>query len=179
MAKYIIDIPDDSDTKYTYDQDTKELKFPSPRIDFTNLMGLEIVLKNVIPYTESDRNAIEDEVWEFAKKLVSMSGNEVSDMMGCATNFGEVMYNMPYQESKNRYEKWKKQKDEIRVGDELKDDGNIRAVVLDIRDEDYMSYEVFTENGIMDEWQRGIVVKTGRHFDEVEELLKKMREGEE
>ena len=42
-----------------------------------------------------------------------------------------------------------------------------------------MSYEVFTENGIVDEWQKGIVVKTGRHFPEVIELLQKMRGEEE
>ena len=56
------------------------------------------------------------------------------------------------------------------------DDENIRAVVLGILDADYESYEVITENGIVDEWQKGIVVKTGRHFSEIEELLKKMRE---
>lgn len=135
----------------------------------------DTIINRLEPYTEPDRKAIEDEVWELAKKLISMSGNEVSDMIGYTTNFGEVMYNMTYQEAKARYEEWK-QKEEIEVGDELKDDENIRAVVLDILDADYESYEVITENGIVDEWQKGIVIKTGRHFPEVTELLKKMRE---
>lgn len=135
----------------------------------------DTIINRLEPYTEHDRNAIENDVWELAKKLISMSGNEVSDMIGYTTNFGEVMYNMTYQEAKARYEEWK-QKEEIEVGDELKDDENIRAVVLDILDADYESYEVITENGIVDEWQKGIVVKTGRHFSDIEELLKKMRE---
>lgn len=112
------------------------------------------IIKNLTPYTEPDRKAIEDEVWEFVR----------------------IITDMTYQEAKDKHEAWLKQKDQIRIGDELKDDGNIRAVVLDIMDEDYVSYEVFTENGIVDEWQNGIVVKTGRHFPEVVQLLVKMRE---
>ena len=126
MAKYIIDIPDDSDTKYTYDQDTKELKFPSPRIDFTSLMGLEIVLKNIIPYTEPDRKVIEDEVWEFCMNTDWSWISEVGT---------KPLGDYTYQEAKAKYEAWLKQKDEICAGDELKDDENIRAVVLDIRTE--------------------------------------------
>ena len=170
MAKYIIDIPDEK----TYLYVNNEYAFLSMPISVGENENKSIsapTFLRIKPYTEPD----EDEVWEFAKELISMSENEVSDMIGYTTNFGEVMYNMTYQEAKARYEEWK-QKEEIEVGDELKDDENIRAVVLDILDADYESYEVITENGIVDEWQKGIVVKTGRHFSDIEELLKKMRE---
>ena len=132
------------------------------------------IIKNLTPYTEPDRKDIEDEVWELADCMCRMGVKERDLCFGFQLTT-EVTANLTYQEAKSKFEAWLKQKDEIHVGDELKDDGNIRAVVLDIMDEDYVSYEVFTENGIVDEWQKGIVVKTGRHFDEVAELLKKMR----
>ena len=170
--KYIIELEDEPMIANSFHQEVDELWKAK---GFNSLVFDQNGIKKLTPYTELDRSVIEDEVWEFAKKLISMSGNEVSDMIGYTTNFGEVMYNMTYQEAKARYEEWK-QKEEIEVGDELKDDENIRAVVLDILDADYESYEVITENGIVDEWQKGIVVKTGRHFSDIEELLKKMRE---
>ena len=126
-----------------------------------------------------NKDAVEQEVWEFASILMNMHPDVAEDIywsMNGGKGIG-VATEMTYQEAKARYEEWK-QKEEIEVGDELKDDENIRAVVLDILDADYESYEVITENGIVDEWQKGIVIKTGRHFSEVEELLKKMR-GEE
>lgn len=170
MAKYIIDIPDEKTYLYV-NNEYAFLRMPISVGENENKSISAPTFLRIKPYTEPD----EDEVWEFAKELISMSENEVSDMIGYTTNFGEVMYNMTYQEAKARYEEWK-QKEEIEVGDELKDDENIRAVVLDILDADYESYEVITENGIVDEWQKGIVVKTGRHFSDIEELLKKMRE---
>ena len=133
-------------------------------------------LDKLIPYTEPDRDrkAIENEVWEFLNFFTGMSPKERYECFDKVFSH-MIVSTMSYREAKAKYEAWLKQNDEIHVGDELKDDGNIRAVVLDIMDEDYVSYEVFTENGIVDEWQKGIVVKTGRHFDEVAELLKKMR----
>lgn len=156
--KYIIDIP-------------SELLIKDDGYSFSDGKSYCITgnLSKLTPYTEPDRKAIEDEAWEFAWKIYSMDIGEYAEIFddkGCPSN---------YQEAKAQYEAWLKQKDKIHVGDELKDDGNIRAVVLDILDADYESYEVFTENGIVDEWQKGIVVKTGRHFDEVVELLEKIR----
>ena len=161
--KYVIEIPSKADfvTAY-YMEDGLPVMYKSDRID------------DLEPYTEPDRKDIEDEVWELADYVVRMGSQERNLCFGF--NFTtEVTANLTYQEAKSKFEAWLKQNDEIHVGDELKDDGNIRAVVLDIMDEDYVSYEVFTENGIVDEWQKGIVVKTGRHFDEVAELLEKMR----
>ena len=117
------------------------------------------------------RQNVENEVWEFAKKV------RLKEFFDDNHNLHPYLdYFDSYQDAKAKHEELKKQNDEVHVGDELKDDGNIRAVVLDIIDGDYESYEVFTENGIVDEWQKGIVVKTGRHFDEIEELLKKIGE---
>lgn len=161
--KYIIELEDEPMIANSSCQEVDELWKAK---GFNSLVFDQNGIKKLTPYTESDRSVIEGEVWEYAWKIFLTP-----------EDFGATMGDS-YQEAKAKFEAWKKRKDDIHVGDELKDDENIRAVVLDIRDEDYMSYEVFTENGIMDEWQRGIVVKTGRHFSEIEELLKKMR-GEE
>ena len=164
--KYVIEIPSKADfvTAY-YMEDGLPVMYKSDRID------------DLEPYTEPDRKDIEDEVWELADCMCRMGVKERDLCFGFQLTT-EVTANLTYQEAKDKFEKWMENENEIHVGDELKDDGNIRAVVLDIMDEDYVSYEVFTENGIVDEWQKGIVVKTGRHFDEAEVLLKKMR-GEE
>ena len=159
--KYIIDIPTEmAEATARYWNETTDM--------------------TLIPYIESNQKAIEDEVWEFVKKIECLTIGETEDCFDVEYEGIPFVANMfSYQEAKAKYEAWLKKKDEIHVGDELKDDGNIKAVVLDILDADYESYEVFTENGIVDEWQKGIVVKTGRHFDEVEELMKKMRCNEE
>lgn len=153
--KYIIDLPEE------FAEATKEY--------WNKTVGMPLE-----PYVES--SGIEDEVWKFLVFLIDeMDSTEKYECFGISSSYA-IVSTMSYQEAKTKYEAWVKRKNEIKVGDELKDDGNIRAIVLDILDADYESYEVFTENGIVDEWQKGIVVKTGRHFDEVEELLKKIRE---
>ena len=174
MPKYLIDIPDG--TVYAYDEDKKILIFQEKDFIEASEVSNLVYLPNAVPYEEPDRKAIEDEVWELAKKLITMSGNEVSDMIGCATNFGEVMYNMPYKEVKAKYEAWKK-KDEIRVGDEIDIDGEITVVTMvnkhgEILSVDCggMTYYYYVES------QLKRAKKTGRHFDEVEDLLKKIGE---
>ena len=137
--------------------------------------GQVFVMEIAKTYTEPDRKAIEDEVWEFAREMISTSEHEVSKMWGCVTNFGEVMHNTTYQEAKEKYEAWKKQKDEIRVGDEIDIDGEITVVTMinkygEILSVDCggMTYYYHMES------QLKRAKKTGRHFYEVEDLLKKM-----
>lgn len=64
----------------------------------------------------------------------------------------------------------------IVVGDEVKIDGDCRATVLDI---DQESFICFTENGCIEDYHLGRVEKTGRHFSEIADVLKKMQEGEQ
>lgn len=114
--KYIIDIPDDGQCKYIYNEDTKELKFPCPRLDPNSFMGLDITISvsGVTPYTEPDRKAIEDEVWEFASMLMNMHHDVAGDIywsMNGGKGIG-VAAEMTYQEAKAMYEAWKKQKED-------------------------------------------------------------------
>lgn len=167
--KYVIEIPSKADfvTAY-YMEDGLPVMYKSDKID------------DLEPYTEPDRKDIEDEVWEFARKMVSTSGNEVSEMWGCATNFGEVMHNTTYQEAKSKFEAWLKQKDEIfNTGDEVWDDElKSRGVVLRIYNSG--NIDILWDDGSAGECiYHKKIHKTGRHFPEVAELLKKMRGEEE
>ena len=171
--KYIIDVPNQD---YSYDEilHTLKLKFYDDNLSCEVLLDAE-------SYTESDRKAIEDEVWEFARKMISTSGNEVSEMWGCATNFGEVMHNTTYSEAKSKFEAWLKKKDEIHVGDEVENASHKKGIVF--------NHYISPSNGVkwvrilcmdndgnsfMTSWEENDVYKTGRHFDDVEELLKKI-----
>ena len=157
--KYIIDVPDEhTDIKVFYtDADMKIIQ--SMRCK---------------PYTEPDRKAIEDEVWEMARLISYDGGLKLTDLYECykCSSIQEVMKNHSYQEAKEKYEAWRKQKDEIRVGDEVVYHGNKYVVGYVGVDE---VYHVVDRNWIREDVQGDYqIFKTGRHFDEVEELLKKM-----
>jgi len=155
--KYIIDIPDDhTDLKIFYtDADLKIIQ--SMRCE---------------PHTEPDRKAIEDEVWEFLIKCLKMDGNDFYEIFGSCDAL--CLTNLSHQEAKEKYDAWRKQKDEICVGDEVIYHGNKYVVGYVGADE---VYHIVDRN-----WIRVVVqgdyqiFKTGRHFPEVAELLKKMRE---
>ena len=174
MKKFIIDIPDS-----TIWIDVPQSSMKNGLITFTTK---SIPVEKLTPYTEPDRKAIEDEVWEFAGKMIATSENEVSEMWGCATNFGEVMHNTTYSEAKAKYEEWLKQKDDIYVGDEVENASHKKGIVL--------NHHISLSNGLeyvrvlyMDDdgnsfvsaWEKNNVGKTGRHFDEVGQMLEKMR----
>ena len=166
MAKYVIKLnPDCVDGEF--------LKIPIRAAGEVQWIKTKASL---IPYTEPDREAIENEVWEFAMKCLSMDGSEFCDVFDscdalCLTNYS-------YQVVKAKYDKWKKEKEEIHVGDEVKEhDGLWIGVVV--------GFDEFGDLVIMDSsgkacggYKAKYFKNTGRHFDEVAELLKKMRENQ-
>lgn len=133
------------------------------------------IIKNLTPYTEPDRKAIEDEVWRFARGLL----NYTDDDWETITNM--LLLDIPYQEAKDKYEEWLKQKDEIKVGDEIVgiySDGGKTPPLVVLKVEGNYYYGIYSKTG---EFTQGGLnyEKTGRHFDEVEELMEKMRGEEE
>ena len=174
--KYIIDIPDDK--KYAYVNDDKTfLRMPiSLGENKTKSISAPTLLR-ITPYTEPDRKTIEDEVWELADYMGRMSLTERDLCFGFPLP-QEVTMNLTYQEAKSLFEKWMENENEIHFGDEIiSADDDVKAVMLDCAD--YESIYVMTENGCVERWKDlDGVKKTGRHFDEVEKLLEKMR-GEE
>lgn len=94
--KYVIDVPDNTHWIQWIMEGTKD---HHPYMDWINVKGLRF-------YTEPDRKAIEDEVWEFAWKIYSMDIGEYAEIFddkGCPSD---------YREAKSTYEAWKKQKED-------------------------------------------------------------------
>ena len=109
---------------------------------------------SLMPYTEPDISGIENEVWELADYMGRMSLTERDLCFGFPLP-QEVTMNLSYNEAKDKFEAWLKQKDEIHVGDEVVFemafgnglDNNMKAVVLDqaAKGEEWC---VLTENGL-------------------------------
>ena len=173
--KYIIDVSKDRVSKGGKLELLCEVENSLPQYVHTAI--------DAVPYKEPDRKAIEDEVWELADYMGRMSLTERDLCFGFSLP-QEVTMNMSYNEAKSKFEAWLKQKDEIRVGIRVGDE------VLNRLGKPYVIYEIKDNSayGIMfDEYPLSQecfsvydnVKKTGRHFDEVAELLKKMRGEEE
>ena len=137
------------------------------------------IINRLTPYTEPDRKAIEDEVWEFAGHLINVSPSVTEDIywsMNGGKGIG-VAVEMTYQEAKARYDSWKQEKEEeIHVGDEVEDNDGTRGIVFGINGTDLLG--VCWEDERMSHffWPKTYCRKTGRHFSEAEDLLKKIRE---
>ena len=126
------------------------------------------------PYTEPDRKAIEDEVWNFVDFMIyEMDGEEREECFGKSA-YAVCIHESTYQGAKAGYDEWKKQKVEIRVGDECVDeDGDKCVVVCNV---DYNMCDVIYDDGSTDEVHKHFLRKTGRHYDYIEKLLEKMQE---
>lgn len=162
--KYIIDIE-----KEPYLQESDPF-FDSGLYRASNFKSLvfdQNGLAKLTPYTEPDRKSIEDEVWGFAKMITK--------------EYPNWMYHdsSSYRKAKSKYEAWLKDEikveDEIKVGDEVTV-ASVTGIVLCVPkgDEERIHYmndtgHVYCNNAYAE------IVKTGRHFPEVAELLEKMR----
>ena len=169
MAKYIIDIPE-KEMMYLNTWEYKDGK--CVWVDSCTASDLR-------PYTTSESyidglRKGRDEVWDFLKALYILSDEELYEIFpnGCA-------YEMTYSEAKARYKEWKKQKDEIHVGDEvipLETQYDTMVVtklwVGEFRDE---WVDAIANDGKFFSFLKTSIKKTGRHFNEVEELLKKIK----
>lgn len=132
-------------------------------------------------YTEPDRKAIEDEVWNFARRIICPSdccedsiSKYTEKFLGIPSHKARAIFkDLSYQEVKSKFEAWLKEKDEIRVGDEVKT-GDSTGIVYMVADEKIYGVCNNTPYFIPFEWYVSLSHKTGRHFDEVEALLKKM-----
>lgn len=149
---------------------------------FNSLVFDQYGIKKLTPYTEPDRKAIEDEVWSLAREIAyCMSFGACKDAGTLCdddiyTSATGVLEKLSYQEAKAKYEAWKKGKEKLRVGDEVIYHRNKYIVGYVGEDEVYH---------LVDQcWIRVVVqgdhqlTKTGRHFPEVMELLKKTRDTE-
>ena len=125
------------------------------------------------------------DAWAFARAMFYpkvIGGTDAENFNECyhGKSAEEVLKDMSYQEAKEKYEAWKKQKEAIHVGDEVIpiDTNYDTMIVTRIWTDDYWSDCIDTMglDGCICSFHTSNVKKTGRHFDEVEELLKKIKE---
>ena len=172
--KYIIDVPNQD---YSYDEmlHTLKLKF------YDDNLSCEVIL-DAEPYTEPDRECIEDEVWELADYMCRMSQTEKSRCFGFSYP-SEVTTNLTYQEAKSMFEKWMKSENEIHVGDEVEYESCgevVKFIVTGVNGSRVYGFKSPCEyDDVGDYCDIDGLHKTGRHFPEVAELLEKMRGEEE
>ena len=95
--KYIIDIP--SSQEYSYDKDFKSLDLKFHDDNFSGMTRFDAE-----PYTEPDRETIENKVWELADYMCRMSQTEKNLCFGFSYP-SEVTTNLSYQEAKSLFEK--------------------------------------------------------------------------
>ena len=160
--KYIIDIPNElAEATARYWSETTDM--------------------TLVPYTEPDRKAIEDKVWEFVRTCLVMDGSDFVDAFDSCSYINLLEYS--YQVAKAKYESWLKQKDEIHVGDEVENTSHKKGIVINhyISSSNGLEYVrvLYMDddgNSFISAWGKNDVCKTGKHFDEVEEMLKKMKE---
>lgn len=162
--KYIIDLPDNTHWIQWIMKSTK---------DHHPYMGWKQV-EDLTPYIESDMKTIEDKIWELNKKILKMTLGELKEA-GISSKWP---FDSSYQEVKEKYEKWLKEKRKFHFGDEVKLHNGVKAAILDISIAEN-TITVFTENNHIEKWEMiHIIEKTGRHFDEVEKLVRRMRKEE-
>ena len=141
--------------------------------------GQVFVMEIAKTHTEPDRKAIEDEVWEFARKVECMGIGEIEEAFDIHRENAMYPFNqMSYKEAKRKYEAWKESKEEIHVGDEIRIKTSYSADAVVIGMDDYDLFIVWKdgETDRIEPPERKQWVKTGKHFPEVEELLKKITE---
>lgn len=182
MVKYIIEIPDEYEKSYAQ-TNSKTLYIPM-QVGTRNYNVWVGTGLRVTPYTEPDENEIrqkiEDDVWEFSRKVECMGIGEIEEAFDIHRENAMYPFNqMSYKEAKAAYEAWKKSKEEIHVGDEVEyecDGEVVKFIVTGVSGSIIYGFKSPCGYDDVGEWCdiKGLR-KTGRHFDEVEELLKKLR----
>lgn len=122
-----------------------------------------------------------NDAWELARRIrlnVEDGGISVSEL--CEMFHTNTVYNIfkgySAQEVMKRIAEYEKQKNAIKIGDEVKfNHDDIKATVMDQSDKEGMWW-LYTENGCIEEWQDAYFRKTGRTFPQIEEVLKAMQE---
>lgn len=136
-------------------------------------------------YIEQGRN----EAWEALKRICCygkdcLSGSELEEIFGTSSDSDIILHDTASEaiQKIREYEEKKKQEDEeIRVGDEMIYengwlDGKLIGIVTYIpKTKDYFNI-LWSDGSTGIEKNKSDFKKTGRHFQEIADVLKKMRE---
>ena len=111
------------------------------------------------------------DAWEAARTLWNTPTRK--EIFGYTT-FNTTLTTLTAQETIEKIRQYEQEQEEqIQVGDEVINDEDVRAVTVDM--DDYLLH-VLDENGVIQAFPREDAVKTGRHFPEIAEVLRKMKE---
>ena len=184
MRKYIIEIEDDPFMRYECFPGEEKLYIAK---GFKSLVFNQNDLDKLTPYNESaaeQRGA--EKAWTLAQKIVKspvfggMSSPELLECFGKEKHTSVIA--MPYTKVAERYELWQKEQgtadDEVKVGDEVRiktDHSKICIVTNVMKVDDRIHFSCMEPNGLVDWFSSATYFeKTGRHFPEVAELMKKI-----
>lgn len=175
MKKYIavLEIEDDEeivDAKVTYFYSNNGMTYKA-----TEKMELKEESEDAMNKTYEDGL---NEAWELARKIVCLPVDGGKNVEWLEDTFGTartdyILRNYSAYEAIDAVETYEK----LKVGDEVKYIGSVGVVI-----------ENYSEDQVMLMWSNGTtaigipkkdVTKTGRHFPQIEEVLKQMKEGED
>ena len=183
--KYIIEIEEEPVTKngvelwkacgfnaLVFDQNglDKLTEFDANKYDFDEV------------YDEAYKNGLDD-AWKAAKKLVWETCIEDLETMGFlkkdeTCESGKVLEKYTTSEAILNLKEYEQRQKDIQVGDEVECIDGVKCVVLDETETEGV-WHILTENGCIKRANKRLLTnKTGRHFPEIAQVLKRMREQE-
>lgn len=172
--KFIIEI---EDTVYTDNKDLHIIKgFNALVFDDNGLDKLEKVEPHDT-YAESYNEGIiegRNEAWEAVKKVTDMNQNERLKVFGASTMTSILAFNTMTElfDKLAAYEAKKKaEEEEINVGDEIIISDQRRVVTRVYDNGDMVTLNECGMPDVLYNRRSRVVEKTGRHFDQIEELL--------
>ena len=162
--KYIIDIPEDTTC-------LNALRYEDRKC----VSARSYIIPNLIPYVRSESyidglKRGQNDAWNFARSLLNYTNKDWEDVMNLL-----LINSCSYQEAKNKYKEWQKEKNEIQIGDEVKNKG--------LEDKGIVTYieatrcdVLWSDGSVNEDFLMSDLYKTGRHFDEIQNLLKTIEE---
>lgn len=180
----------------TQEQRTEGMKKQAQElIDQAYTRGYKKAEEDYYIQTEKDRESsyqlgIEvgrNEAWETARKLVFMGYRNCNEILGDGVleieTLNDIFNRCTASEAISKikdYEQKKQEKDEIKVGDEVecKCPFLVKCVVVAVYPNQDLDITIMRKDGYCLSLSSENVKKTGRHFDAITEVLKKMREGD-
>jgi hypothetical protein len=121
-----------------------------------------------------------NEAWELARDIIAMPNSENKSLIRVRYNAlgNDALYDIIRNYSASEIIKKIKEYEEIIVGDEVTNEEEWKGVVTWINPNgEYM--EVMLEDGTTIQWKKTSFKKTGRHFSQIEEVLKQLKEDED
>lgn len=194
--KYIIEIPDntawlqwvkvsDKDGHVCFDfKDPEDLTlYTEPDLDAVRKEAYDKGYQDAAVKIGSDEQKIAEkayqrglnDAWDAARKIESLSAREFDKVFTGYDDCFKVFENYTPQEAIEKIGQYEQKQEDFKVGDEVISDEDVKGVTVDM--DDYL-LQVLDENGVVQAWPREDVVKTGRHFPEIAEVIKTMQEKE-